>query len=267
MNHLGEDGALAVGGGTQIGLMLRQGLIEPRRLVWLGRITELAEIHCDASGAVVIGGGATLASMAASSLVRAIHPMLADAASRIGNVRVRAVATIGGHLAHADPRQDLPPCLLVLASTLTLEGPDGRREVPLRNFFLGPFETALREGELMTQVTIPALPTSARCRYLRFTPGSTLDYPTVGVAACVELHDGVVRRAAVGLGGVAPRPLLVEMAGLAGAPINLATFGEAGAIAAARCEPASDQRGSADYKREMTALWTRRALNACTGDP
>ncbi len=264
LNHLAQEGALAVGGGSQVGLMLRHGLIEPSRLVWLGRIAELSDIRRAANGSLVIGAGATLAEVAASALVREVHPMLAEAASHVGNARVRAVATIGGHLAHADPRQDLPPCLLVLASSLTLEGPNGRRELPLSEFFQGPFETALGKGELLTRVTIPALPRAARCRYLRFTPGSSLDYPTVGVAARLELNAGAIRRAAIGLCGVAPRPLLVELDALTGSPPNPASLGEAGEIAAAGCEPSSDQRGSAGYKRAMAGLWTRRALIDCS---
>ena len=263
--HLQKEGALAVGGGTQVGLMLRHGLIEPSRIVWLGRIAELTEMRRDAGGSLLIGAATTLAAIAASPLVRAVHPMLADTASRVGNARVRAVATVGGHLAHADPRQDLPPCLLVLSCRLTLEGPDGRREVPLHDFFRGPLETTLREGELVMQVIVPALARSARCRYLRFTPGSSLDYPTVGVAACVDLDGGVIRHASVGLSGVAPAPLHVEMTALVGSPPDPARLTEAGEIAAASCDPAADQRGTAAYKRAMAALWTRRALRACSG--
>jgi len=264
VGDLERDGAVAVGGGTQVSLLVRQGLIEPSRLVWLGRIAGLREIRTDADGSLLIGAAATLAEIAASPLVRSVQPMVVRAASQVGNARVRAVGTLGGHLVHADPRQDLPPCLLVLAAEVRLLGRKGTRDMPLRDFIRGPFETAIQDGELLIRVKIPPNPRDTRCCYLRFTPGSSNDYPTVGVAALADLSDGMTRRAAVGLGGVAPRPLLVELPQLAGRALDAAAIAVAGQAAATACDPASDQRGSAAYKRAMTRLWTERALRACS---
>lgn len=264
VSDLERDGAVAVGGGTQVGLLVRQGLIEPSLLVWLGRIPGLREIRTDADGSLLIGAAATLAEIAASPPVRSAHPMVARAASHVGNARVRAVATLGGHLVHADSRQDLPPCLLVLAAEVRLLGRMGTRDVPLRDFFRGPFETAIQDGELLVRVKIPPTPQHTRCSYLRFTPGSSNDYPTVGVAALTDLDGRTTRRAAVGLGGVSSRPLLVELPQLAGRPLDAAAVVAAGQAAATACDPASDQRGSAAYKRAMARLWTERALQACS---
>ena len=263
VRYLEHDGAVAVGGGTQVGLLLRQGLIEPSRLVWLGRVAGLREIQRDGDGSLLIGSAATLADIAVSPLVRSAQPMVARAAALIGNPRVRVVGTLGGHLAHADPRQDLPPCLLVLAAEVRLLGRKGTRDVPLRAFFRGPFETAIQDGEVLIQVRIPASPEHTRGCYKRFTPGTSNDYPTVGVAAVAEIEDGTTRRAAVGLGGVAPRPLLVDLPQLAGRPLDATALKSAGQAAATACDPASDQRGSAGYKRAMVRLWTERALGAC----
>lgn len=262
VRDLERDGAVAVGGGTQVGLLVRQRLIEPSLLVWLGRIPGLGEIRTDPDGSLLIGAAATLAEIAASPLVRSAHPMVARAASHVGNARVRAVGTLGGHLVHADPRQDLPPCLLVVAAEVRLLGGKGTRDVPLRDFFRGPFQTAMRDGELLIRVKIPPNPQDTRCRYLRFTPGSSNDYPTVGVAALADLDGGMTRHGAVGLSGVASRPLLVELPQLAGRPLDAAAIAAAGQAAATACDPASDQRGSAAYKRAMTRLWTERALRA-----
>lgn len=261
---LGSEGAIAVGGGTQVALLTKHGLVEPSRLVWLGRVGGLAGISSP-DGAVVIGAGTTLAEIAGSSAVRAPFPALARAAGQVGNARVRAVATLAGHLVHADPRQDLPPVLLVLDATVRVAGPGGEREVPLSEFFVGLFETALRDGELVTSVRVPPVPDGAGVAYLRFTPGTDNDYPTVGVAARVSVVDGVVRDAAVGLGGVDARPLRVELPSLAGQPAGPAAWHEAGDVAAGACDPSSDQRGSAGYKREMARLWTARALEAAAG--
>jgi len=264
LGDLERDGAVAVGGGTQVGLLVRQRLIEPSLLVWLGRVAGLREIQTDPDGSLLIGAAATLAEIGASPLVQAVQPMVARAASHVGNARVRAVGTIGGHLVHADPRQDLPPCLLVVGAEVRLLRRKGTRDVPLRDFFRGPFETAAQDGELLIRVKIPPNPPDTRCCYLRFAPGSSNDYPTVGVAALTDLSDGMTRRAAVGLGGVASRPLLVDLPQLAGRALDAAAIAAAGQAAATACDPASDQRGSAAYKRAMATLWTERALRACS---
>jgi carbon-monoxide dehydrogenase medium subunit len=262
LRELEDRGAIAVGGGTQVGLLARHGLIRPSRLVWLGRLDELRGAVVEPDGSLVIGAGTTLAAIAAATTVRTSHPMLADAAARVGNPRVRAVATLGGHLVHADPRQDLPPVLLALGAVVRLRSSRAEREVPLRDFFLGPFETVVGEGELLTQVRVPPAARGRRSRYVRFTPASENDYPTVGVAACLELDGGDVRRAVVGLGGVGSRPLLLDLGELAGRPARPDAFEAAGEAAAAACDPSSDPRGSAAYKRAMARLWTARTLTA-----
>jgi aerobic carbon-monoxide dehydrogenase medium subunit len=227
----GED-CLALGGGTQVVNLLKTGLIEPARLVWLGRIEALQRIERLPDGALRIGAGVTL-----DRLARSEPEVLARAAARVGNARVRAVATLGGHLAHADPRQDLPPVLLALGATLTTN----LRSLPLADFFTGFMTTALREGELITHLEIP--PSPARAGYLRFTPGSAADYPTVGVAAALTVEAGDVVDGRLALGAGAGRPTVVPWPGLERAPA---------AVAAAA--------GRDGYRRDMAALFTRRLL-------
>jgi carbon-monoxide dehydrogenase medium subunit len=265
LEALGTDGALALAGGTQVGILIRQGLLEAGRLVWLGRVEELRGI-ASAHGGLEIGAGVTLAEIAESPLVRDRQPALAAAAARVGNPRVRSVATLGGHLAHADPRQDLPPVLLALDAVAVVRGPAGERQLPLTELFLGPFETSLSRDELLTRVRIPAAPPTRRSGYVRFAPGSETDYATVGVAACLELEDQAVRRLVLGLGGVTGRPLRVEPAGLAGRPVGPELLAVAAEAAVRASDPISDQRGSAGYKRAMVGLWTRRALAGLAGD-
>lgn len=222
LQALQPEGSVALGGGTRVVMLLKTGLLEPQRLVWLGRIDELTRIETLADGRLRIGAGVTLDRLATL-------PLLAGAAAHIGNPRVRAVATLGGHLAHADPRQDLPPLLIALGAFVVTD----RRRLPVEELFTGFMTTALGEGELITHVEIP--PTSARAGYVRFTPGSASDYPTVGVAATI---DG---RLALGAG--ASRPKLIPWPGLQNAPAAVADAADAN-----------------DYVREMAALFTRRLL-------
>ncbi len=250
LEALAVEGALALGGGTALAILLKNRLVEPVRIVWLGRVAELAGVRHLQSGGIELGAATTLAGLSAQPEVAAAYPMLAAAAGGVGNVRVRAVATLGGHVAHADPRQDLPPVLLALGAELVLSSPGGERTLPAEKFFTGYLETALRPGEVVRAIRLPPARPDQRALYTRFTPGSEDDYPTVGVAAAIA--DGQLR---IGLGGVAPTAVLVRLPG----GIEPEAAAEAAAAAA---DPAGDQRGSAGYKRAMTRLWTRRTLAA-----
>lgn len=230
LTALQPEGSVALAGGTQVVTLLKTGLLEPERLVWLGRIAELGRVEILADGTLRIGAGVTLDRLARL-------PLLASAAARIGNPRVRAVATLGGHLAHADPRQDLPPLLIVLKASVTTS----RRSLALEELYTGFMTTVLDEAELITHVDIP--PSGARSGYVRFTPGSASDYPTVGVAAALTLADGEVVEGRLALGAGASRPKLVPWPGLADALAAVANAADAGG-----------------YQREMAALFTRRLL-------
>jgi carbon-monoxide dehydrogenase medium subunit len=264
---LATPGAVAVGGATAVGLLLRAGLLEPSRLVWLGRIASLRGTGREADGSLRLGAGDSLADVAAHEEVRRSCPGLAAAAGGAANPRVRAVATLGGHLAHADPRQDLPPVLLALGASVEVAGRGGTRLVDLPALLVGFMETSIAPDEVITAVVVPPRQ-GHHDVYLRYTPASADDYPTVGAAADVALAaDGTVRSARVALGGVAPTAVLVagvqEM--LAGRDPSAADLGEVAAAARASADPLDDQRGSAAYKREMCGLFAVRALRAALG--
>lgn len=254
--------AMAVGGATSVGLMLRSGLIEPELLVYLGRIPGLDHITRTAD-ALVVGATATLARISESTDVRAVAPSLAFAAGQVGNIRVRSLATMGGAIAHGDPRQDLPPVLLSLDAQVRACSATGRRIIDAADFFTGFMESALQEGELIEEVTIPRVE-GRTSWYSRFTPASEEDYPTVGVAASIVVRDGRVTSLRVALAGVHSRALLVP--GLDGLLVGEPTpdLAEEVAVAAIDCiDPVDDQRGSAEYKRAMVRVWTRRTLERC----
>jgi carbon-monoxide dehydrogenase medium subunit len=264
LSAMQADGALAVGGGTSVGLLLGQSLIEPDVLVWLGRIPALRKITVD-RGQLNAGAAVTLRELSWHPAVRSSLPALAGAAGIVGNPRIRAVATVGGAVAHADPRQDLPPVLVALDAAIEITGPAGTRAVPAADLATGPMETVLLPGELITTVRIPVVP-SLRSVYLRFTPGSTADYPTVAAAAAASRDpDGTLASVRLALAAVGPTVLAVpEAAELAGqrAP-SAAAVAEIADAAARRALPAGSRLGSARYVRAMAAVWARRALTDC----
>jgi carbon-monoxide dehydrogenase medium subunit len=253
-----------MGGGTSVGLLLKNNLIEPRKIVWLARIPALRQLTVGAGGELTVGAAVTLRELAGSAVVRERFPALAYAAGRVGNPRVRAVATVGGALAHSDSRQDVPPVLYALRAQVRVSGPRGSRELPVSGFHKGFMQTALAPDELVTHVVIPAVP-RRRAAYARFTPGSRDDYPTVNAAASiVRAADGRVASAVLALGGVSPTPLLVsaaaQLVGTVPDPSMVQAVAEAAEAAA---NPVDDQRGSARYKKAMAREWAARVLRAC----
>jgi aerobic carbon-monoxide dehydrogenase medium subunit len=259
----GED-VIAMGGGTSVGLLLKNDLLQPRKIVWLARIPQLRRLAAGTAGELALGATVTLRELARSAAAGRQFPALAYAAGRVGNPRVRAVATVGGALAHSDARQDLPPILYALQARVRIQGPQGAREVPVAEFHTGFMETVLAEDELVTQVVIPAV-AGRRAAYARFTPGSHDDYPTVSAAASIVRDgDGRITSAVLALGGVGRTPLLVAAAsGLAGTVPGPHEVQAVAAAAEAAAEPYDDQRGSARYKKAMAGEWAARVLRAC----
>ncbi|MDA8312237.1 MAG: FAD binding domain-containing protein [Actinomycetota bacterium] len=257
-------GAVALAGGTSIGLLIGQGLLAPSALVWLGRIPELSVLQ-EEDERMSIGATVTLAALAADPRVRSAAPALADAAASVGNTRVRAVATIGGALVHADPRQDLPPVLLALDARVEVAGRGGRRCLAVDQLIDGYLSTDLGQEEVVTAVRVPLVDGRRSC-YLRFTPGSADDYPTVAAAASVRVVDGVPTAVHLAIGGAGPTAYLVpEAEEVQGAPARrwAKAVAEVAEAAARRADPVDDRLGSAAYKRRMVAVWARRALERC----
>lgn len=272
---LGTPGAVALAGGTSVGLLIGQGLLDPAAVVWLGRIEALRRVE-RRDGRLVIGAGVTLRELAAHPEVAEAVPAMAAAAGVVGNTRVRAVATVGGALAHADPRQDLPPACIAHRAEVTIAGPTGRRTVPVEDFATGFMSTVLGPDEIVTDISVPVVP-GLRSAYLRFTPGSADDYPTVGVAATLVVVDGTIDSATMAVAGAGPRAYAVPEAGAlagigdvpaAGGTVATSVAAAVAAVARAaaeRAEPVDDRLGSARYKRAMVAVWARRAVEACLG--
>lgn len=254
--------ARAIAGGTALVLMLRQGLLAPPALVRLDTIPGLDAI-AEVDGMLRLGALATLSAVAASPLVRARVPVLAAACALVGNVRVRNAATLGGNLCEADYASDPPGVLVALDARVSIHGPRGVRELPVAALVRDFYETALAPDELVTEVRVPLpAPTGV---YLKYVTRSAEDRPCVGVTALVRrAAEGQLAEARVAVGAVAGRPLRLPAAeALArGAAPDEALFRAIGEAYAAAVEPVSDARGSAAYRRQMVAVFVRRALRA-----
>lgn len=263
--ELDREGSVAIAGGTSAVPALKDRAAEVRHLVYLGRIAELSGITRLSDGTVKLGAATTLRELSRSSLVRSELLVLAAAAERLGNPRVRAVATVGGAVAQGDPRQDLSPVLLALEARVRIAGPSGPREVAMSEFFVGPMETVLEHGELIVSVLVPTDP-AVRAFYARFTPGSAENYPLIGVAVAMSrAPDGTIEHANVALAGAAPTAILVDKASalLKGRTPDSDLVAAVALEAAAAARPPENRQATAEYKRDMIEVWTRRALEGC----
>jgi len=261
--HEHGDEAKLMAGGTALVIMMKQRLVMPETLISLHRLRGLEAVR-QVNGELHLDALLTHRAAETSSLVRARLPVLAETYRHVATVRIRNVATVGGALAHADPNQDPPVTLLALDARVQLTSVDGRREVPLTDFFTDYYETVLRPDELLTAIRVPIPPPHTGSAYVKFLPRTADDYATVGVAATVRLDPatGTCQDCRIALGSVGSTPLRALQAEgvVRGQRLTPALLREAGAVAQQQTDPISDTRGSAEYKRAMAGVFVRRAL-------
>lgn len=259
-----EPSVRPIAGGTAVMLMMKMGVLRPSRLVSLRAVEKrYSAIEAGADGGLAIGALATLASLERSPVVKSRAPVIIRALRTLANVRVRNVATVGGHLAHADPHMDLPPLLIALGASVSVEGPAGGRTLPLEELYSGYLETTLRQGELIGRLTIPTLG-ARRAAYLKCTTRSADDWPALGVAVALDADGTAIRDARIVIGAATDTParLANTEKSLRGARADDAVLRRAGDAAAAEAAVISDQHGTAAYKRELVRVYVARAVRA-----
>ncbi len=247
---LDVDDALCLAGGQSLVAMMNLGLVAPSRLVGLRRIAELRGITTQPDGGLRIGAMTTHAELAELDVAAPGPALLAQAARVVAYPAVRAWGTIGGSVAHADPAADYPVALVAADASIEVGSAAGDRRVAARAFFRGLFETALQKGEIVTAIHVPAGPPNGGAAYEKLSLVAG-DFAIVSVAAIVA------DTARVAIGGCGPTPLHAEGLALADAPLL-----EAGRRIAAACDPPSDHRASAAYRRKVLPELIRRAVRA-----
>ena len=259
----GED-AKVMAGGQSLLPILRMRLNVPSVLVDLGRIDSLRGIR-DVGDAIVIGATTTHSDVYHDPLVREHAKVLCEAIEQLADPQIRHRGTFGGALAHADPAGDLGAPALALGARFTITGQSGSRTVEADDFFEDLFTTAIRDGELLTEIRIPKY-TGWGGHYEKFVRVAH-QWPIVAVAAAVKVAGGTIEEARVGLTNMGSTPLrarAVEQA-LAGQPATDEAVRAAAASAAEGTQPPSDLNGDADYRRHLATVLTRRAVLAAAG--
>jgi carbon-monoxide dehydrogenase medium subunit len=258
------DQARVLAGGTDVIVQVREGRRQLRLLVDIKGIPEANQLSHHPTQGLTIGAAVPCYKIYENQDIAAAYPGLIDAVSLVGGIQIQGRASVGGNLCNASPAADTIPALIVHRAMCEIAGPHGRREVAVEQFCTGPGRTVLESGEFLVALRIPAPPPNFGAQYLRFIPRNEMDIAVVGAGASVVLngeHTSFVS-ARVALGAVAPTPLLVEGAAavLAGKPVSDDTIQQAAEAAQAAARPIDDMRGTAQYRRHLVGVLTRRAL-------
>ncbi len=252
--------AKILAGGHSLLPMMKFRLASPTLLVDINRLDGLAYIREEGEW-LKIGALTRETDLERSDLIQKKYPLLADTARMVADPVVRNWATIGGNLAHADPANDHPATMLAYGASIVAAGPKGTREIPIADFFTGPFTTALEQDEILTEIRIPAHKAGDGGSYMK-VERKVGDFATAAVAAQIHLEGGQCASAGIGLTNVGLTPIKAKKAEEAttGKALDDAAIKAAASAAAAAAEPSSDPRGSEDYKRALVRTLTTRAL-------
>ena len=255
----GPEASVLAGGQSLIPLMKLQ-LAFPAYVVDINRIAGLSDI-ADDDCCLRIGSLTRESDLDSSEVVQTKYPILHDTTSVIADPLVRYMATVGGNLAHGDPANDHPATMLALGAEVVAVGSGGERVIPVSDFFEGPLVTALNQGEILTEIRVPAQPEGSGGAYLKLER-KVGDYATAGVAAVITVSDGVCQRAGIGLTNAGPIPVKAGSAEsfLVGKKLDDETIREAARLASEEAQPSADLRGSEEYKRDMVRVIAGRAL-------
>ncbi len=254
--------ATVIAGGTDIIGDIKFRGLKPTALININRLEGLRYITEDASG-LRIGALTNIQELVGNPIIAKSYTALGDAAERFASLQVRNLATVAGSLGRASPGGDMAPPLMALGASVIAVSPSGEREIDLADFFLGPRRTVLQPGELMREIRIPAPGPRSGSAYARLSYRDVLDLCIVGVASGIKLDAGNrVTSARLALGSVAPRPVRAANveAFLLGKELTDEVIREAGNVSSQDANPITDQRASAEYRKQMMPVLTRRSL-------
>lgn len=256
--------AKVIAGGTDlIPKLKRREINTPEYIIDLKGLSGLDYIKYDEGNGLSFGALATIHAVETSPLIRSKFGILSQAAESMASNLVRNRGTIAGNICNAVPSADTAPALLTLAAQLRLISQKGNRIVNIEEFFTGPNKTVLTDDELLQEIQLPNPPLNSRGIYLKLTPKRAMDLAIVGVAVVVVPEDSICKDIRIALGAVAPTPIRAKQAEsiVRGQKFDDELIEKAAQIAADEAHPISDHRASAEHRREMVKVLTRRAIN------
>ena len=256
-----RDEYKVIGGGQSLLILMRQGLVAPEHLISIKGISELNYIKSDAKKGLRIGALTTHRTIEKSGVIKRGYVALAEMERRLASIQTRNWGTIGGNICHGDPAGDPAPVLMAMGASLTKASASGTTTMPIDEFFLDYFETALEPGELLTEIQVPVPAPRTGTAYTKFNIIQS-DMATVGVAVSITLGsgDGVCSDARIALGAAAPTPMRAKQAeeSLKGKKLTDSLLKQAGEIASTEADPISDIHASDEYRRELVKVLVKR---------
>ena len=256
-----DNAVKLISGGTDLMPLLKHGVLVPNVLVSIKKIPELQVVKYVAGKGVEIGACTTLNGVVFAEALNEKYPSVCNAAQSMAANQIRHIGTIGGNIVAAVPSADMAPILIVLNAIATIASPEGEREIPIQEVFVGPKRSCLAQNEILTKITIPDGKFTGST-YHKFSLRRAGALAVVGVAVALEVDGDIIKDARVVYGAVGPTPLRgykVEEF-IIGKKITDELLEEAGAIAHDECTPITDFRASADYRRDLVRVYTKRTL-------
>jgi aerobic carbon-monoxide dehydrogenase medium subunit len=252
--------ARILAGGTDLLVQMRSGMVRPGLIVDIKNIAEMTDIEETAAGGFRIGAAVSGAMLAEHRSFGKAWPGVLEAVNLIGSKQVQGRASAGGNLCNASPAGDSVPAMIAAGAIVTIQGPNGRRELPVEKVPAAPGRTNLTPGEIVVSFVLPPRPPGSSDAYLRMIPRTEMDIAVVGLGVSLTLKDGVCTAARVGLGAVAPTVLLVEPAAkaLVGSKLDDAALEAAAAACRAACRPIDDKRGTITYRVKTAGVLMKR---------
>lgn len=260
LRDAGGDGRV-LAGGTDLLVQLRADMIEPDIVVDLKRIAALRQIASE-DGGFRIGATVSAAELGEHPELGRAWPGVVEAAELLGSTQIQSRATVVGNLCNASPAADTVPALIAAEAVVSVQGPNGGRDVPVEDFATGPGQTALAKGEFVTSIFLPARPPRSSDAYQRFIPRTEMDIAVVGAGVSLTCDaSGVCTAARVALGAVAERALLVPAAAeaLIGSALDEQALARLADAAEAACRPIDDKRGTKEYRTKVAGVLAVRA--------
>jgi carbon-monoxide dehydrogenase medium subunit len=247
-------------GGTDLLVQLRAGMVSPGLIVDVKKIGEMTTIK-KVGGSFQIGAAVPAAVIGEHAALKKAWPGVVEALNLIGSKQIQGRASAGGNLCNASPAADSVPAMVAAGAVVTVQGPKGRRKLPVEKLLAGPGRTTLKRGEIVVSFTLPARPAKSGDAYLRLIPRTEMDIAVVGCGVSLTMKGDTCTAARVSLGAVAPTVLLVEGAGkaLAGSQLDDAALEKAAAACRAACKPIDDKRGTIQYRTKIAGVLLKRA--------
>jgi carbon-monoxide dehydrogenase medium subunit len=256
-----KGSAYVLAGGSDLLVRMRGGFIEPDLVVDIKRIKAMREVKKTATG-FVIGAAVSCAELGENKALAKAWPGLVEAANLIGSKQIQGRCTMAGNMCNASPAADSVPALVAAGAKAVIQGPKGKRSVPVEQVAIGPGKNSLKKGELVEALALPARKARSGDAYLRFIPRTEMDIAVVSAGVNVTIDaKGVITEARVALGAVAPTVLLVAAAAKAiiGTKLDDAALEKLGEAASAACRPIDDKRGTVEFRTKVAAVLAKRA--------